>query len=855
MIPEILKKSILLILVLATANFSMTQNVNRPDSGLKIAITEPGADTFSNEEISYADVEGTDNTEKSLSLSAPDGTNVTINRDYFGVPHIVAESEEGVFFGQGFAAAQDRLEQMESYRRMAEGKQAELYGDSYLPSDKSIRNKYYTAYERTQIFNDFPDDIKTMFESYRNGINTYIDSITINPGKYKPQQFATTEMEPWTVNKSIAIIQFMFRKFGQFGGDELYRLGELQINGQEWFDHNRPVNDPSAPTTIHNGGGGASRKWKYSGMPVRDEVIQSIKYKQQQLETLEEMIGLPEKFGSYAVLVSPPKSISGNVMLLGCPQMGDPEQDIPSMIHEVELHCPALHVGGMVIAGIPSVIVGHNEHHAWSLTSGSSDNSDVYIDSTQDNSYSKYYHNGEWLDFEVLQDTIISKGTEHIYTHYRTIHGPVIADDLENHQVFSLKMTFWKKELDAIKSFMGMIRAANLAEFEAAAALNPFSFNLFYAGKDQKIKYWHIGKYQDRTDGVDPRLPHKGDGSEEWGGFISFENLPAAENPAQNYFVNWNNKPVSWWNNGDNIPWTGDQRVTIIDSCVQPVDNFTYNNLKDVPRQIDSHGTYQQAIEFTSSGIIDENIVPPGQSAFIDLYGNKSIHSSDQWQLHQFWRFKDQLFNYQPGSDLYPQIVFDDSQMNIGTIYTSSAPVDKTFYVHNIGENSDSVFVAIFYDTADSIALRVNPEKFKITAGDSQAITYTIDPSLLEEKTYSTSIIVDAKYSPNNFYYEKTVMFEIEAVPANIEDIREPIIKIYPNPTGNILTIEISNTGNQGLEIEILHVTGEVIFRKEYKKPSVYFVDQLDLSDYTKGLYLVKVKQANSVYIGKLVVK
>ena len=853
--PEILKKPIILILVTAMAIFSSAQNVNRQNAGFENAFIEPAVYTIGDGEISYAEGADMDNTAKSLSLFAPDGTTVTINRDYFGVPHIVAESEAGVFFGQGFAAAQDRLEQMESYRRMAEGKQAELNGDDYLSSDKSIRSKYYTEYERTQIFNDFPADIKTMLESYRNGVNTYLDSMAINPDKYKPQQFAATEMEPWTVNKSIAMMQFMFRKFGQFGGDELYRLDELQINGQEWLDQYRPINDPTAPTTIHNGGGVASRKWNYSGITVRDEVIQSIKYKQQQLETLEKMIGLPKKFGSYAVLVSPPKSISGNVMLLGCPQMGDPEQDIPPMIHEVELHCPAFHVGGMVIAGIPSVIVGHNEYHAWSLTSGSSDNSDVYIDSTQDNSYSKYYHNEEWLDFEVFQDTIISKGAEHIFTHYRTIHGPVIADDLENHQVFSLKMTFWKKELDAIKSFMGIIRAVNLAEFEAAAALNPFSFNLFYAGKDQKIKYWHIGKFQDRSDGVDPRLPHKGDGSEEWGGFISFENLPAAENPAQNYFVNWNNKPVSWWNHGDNIPWMGDQRVTIIDNYVQPINNFTYNNLIDVPKQIDSHGSYQQAIEFTNTGIIDENIVPPGQSAFIDLYGNKSMHFSDQWQLHQYWRFKDQLFNYQPGSDLYPQIVFDDNQANIGTIFSNSASVDTMFYVHNNGENFDSIFVAIHYDTADSIALRVNPETFEIAAGDSQAITYTIDPSLLEKKTYDTRIILDAKYSPNGFHYEKTVMFEIEAVPTNIENIREQIIKIYPNPTGNILTIEISNTGDQGLEIEILNVTGEVIFLEEYKDINVYFVNQLDLSDYTKGFYLVKVKQANSVYVGKLIVR
>jgi hypothetical protein len=305
-------------------------------------------------------------------------------------------------------------------------------------------------------------------------------------------------------------------------------------------------------------------------------------------------------------------------------------------------------VGGMTIAGVPLVIIGHTDHHAWSMTSGVSDNVDVYIDSTLDASYGKYYHNGQWLDFEVIDDPIMSFGTQFPYTRYRTIHGPVFAADLAKQQVFSAKMTFWKQELDMAKYLYGIIKARNLAEFEAAAALVPMSFNLFYAGKDQNIKFWHIGKYQDRTDGVDPRLPHKGDGSEEWRGFIPFDKLPAIANPSQGYLVNWNNKPVSWWNNGDNVPWQGTTRLTLrvleMDKYVRPVSSFAYDSLKSVPKAINDHGTYQQAIELSRTEIKDENVVPPGQSGFINLAGQRSLHFDDQWPLHANWRFKDMEF-------------------------------------------------------------------------------------------------------------------------------------------------------------------------------------------------------------------
>ena len=53
---------------------------------------------------------------------------VTIRRDDRGIPHIEASSVSDLFFGQGFACAQDRLWQMDLLRREAEGKLSELFG-------------------------------------------------------------------------------------------------------------------------------------------------------------------------------------------------------------------------------------------------------------------------------------------------------------------------------------------------------------------------------------------------------------------------------------------------------------------------------------------------------------------------------------------------------------------------------------------------------------------------------------------------------------------------------------------------------------------------------------------------------
>ena len=599
-----------------------------------------------------------------ITLESPDGSLVTIHRDEYGVPHIFAESETGVFFGQGYAVAEDRLFQLELNRRGAEGKLSEVLGSSYLDWDRYRRIISYTQAEKQAQYDQLSEDLQNVAESYCEGINTYLDSVAVDP-YLKPLEFflLDIDIEPWTVFNTLSVIQYMALDYGSSGGTELDRLWELQNYGQEWFDANRPINDPTAPTTIEGGAAAEPQTWTYSGITVRNEIIEEYIAYREHLEELRASAGLSDTFGSFALLATPEKSATGNVMLLGCPQMGTPQEDTPQINNEVELMCPTIHVGGMAIAGIPGLMIGHTEHHGWSMTSGATDNIDIYIDSTSDATGSQYWYNDEWHDVEAIIDTIpLQFGGEDIFTHYRTVHGPVITSDLENHQLFTRKLTFWQQEYRGMEFYYDNWKASSLEQFEQAAADNwVMGFNMHYADQEQNVKYWHLGFYQDRTDGVDPRLPHKGDGSEEWGGLIPFEELPQADGTQQDYFANWNNKPVSWWNNGDNVPWIGGQHVTDIKDYVSPISQFTYDNLKDTPFNVNSHGTYQHALEFLGEAVRDENIVPPGQSGFIDWQGIPSPHFDDQWPLHLAWEFKDQQFGIEDAgvdqSNVIPEIM------------------------------------------------------------------------------------------------------------------------------------------------------------------------------------------------------
>ena len=67
------------------------------------------------------------------------GAPVEIVRDNSNVPHVFGQSDPDVFFGLGYAHAQDRLWQMTTMRRAAQGRLSEVFGTRTIETDKLLR--------------------------------------------------------------------------------------------------------------------------------------------------------------------------------------------------------------------------------------------------------------------------------------------------------------------------------------------------------------------------------------------------------------------------------------------------------------------------------------------------------------------------------------------------------------------------------------------------------------------------------------------------------------------------------------------------------------------------------------------
>src|SRR5439155_24020756 len=74
---------------------------------------------------------------------APAPDEVEIVRDRWGIAHVYAAGDEAVFYGAGYATAEDRLLQMMLRRRTVQGRIAEILGrgpeDRFLGSDRRFR--------------------------------------------------------------------------------------------------------------------------------------------------------------------------------------------------------------------------------------------------------------------------------------------------------------------------------------------------------------------------------------------------------------------------------------------------------------------------------------------------------------------------------------------------------------------------------------------------------------------------------------------------------------------------------------------------------------------------------------------
>jgi penicillin amidase len=246
-------------------------------------------------------------------------------------------------------------------------------------------------------------------------------------------------------------------------------------------------------------------------------------------------------------VVSGNRTVTGKPLLSNDPHLGP---TAPSIWYMVHLSAPGIRVAGVSTAGLPGVIIGHNDRIAWGFTNVGPDVQDLYIEKFNPDNPKQYQTPAGWKDAVVRREEIkVRKGIGS--SEYDTVvqevtvtrHGPIIFEG--DGKRYALRWTALDPSKNNADSTHILNRVRNWKEFNTA--LESFTAptqNMVYADVDGHIGYHAAGVIPIRKSG-DGSVPYDGaTDAGEWTSYIPIAKLPTLYDPPSGIIVTANQRIV-----------------------------------------------------------------------------------------------------------------------------------------------------------------------------------------------------------------------------------------------------------------------------------------------------------------------
>lgn len=546
-------------------------------------------------------------------------SSVDIIRDEFGTPHVFAKDNYGVYYGYGYAVAEDRLYQMEILRRTVLGQVSEVLGEKYLSLDKHIRSAYDLPSVKSQFDNISPED-RLVLEAYAKGFSQRVQEVLANQKNLLPKEFQENGFLPTTWDAYDVAMIFagaIAHRYSDFNSERdnltLWQsLKEQHGPEKAWkiFSASKWLLDPDSPTTI------PSEK----AMPVVNDRMPSYLNGLAKIEKTRR-IAVNEKgefqgvTGSEAVdrnfehmlatngfhsspefspasnywAVSKAKSQGANGILVNGPQFG---WSLPSYVNGIGLHGGDFDLVGNTLLGLPALLFAHNNQIAWGSTAGLSDQVDEYILKLNPQNPEQYWHQGEYKNFQSWEENIVVRDADEQKVRARkAAQGMVLMHDPKAGIAISRARAWDGKELKTLLAWVNLAKQNSISEAKQTVKDVATNINFYYMDTKGNIAYTHAGRYPKRVVGHDSRLPAPGDGSYDWLGLRPYSDNPTVENPQQAYISNWNNRPSANWEASDlwSLTWGRADRVQLLMDQLESQQTFSAEEVWAINKKV-SHG-------------------------------------------------------------------------------------------------------------------------------------------------------------------------------------------------------------------------------------------------------------------------
>jgi penicillin amidase len=448
---------------------------------------------------------------------------VRIVRDRWGVPHIYARNEHDLFFAQGFVQAQDRLFQMDLWRRSAQGRVSEVLGLNFVERDAATRRVQYRG-DAAAEWASYGPGVKSIAEAFVAGVNARV----VDARDHVPEEFTLAGWLPeaWKpedlLNRTDAFLAA--------GADaDIFRARLVAAIGERradaWFPGPGLYRIPAG---LEVG----------SISPLVGDALRRAGTTPFFLGLAAPVQALDDRgAGSNAWVVSGSRSATGAPLLAS-----DPHRALahPSLRYLVHLNAPGWNVVGAVSPWLPGVAIGHNERMAWAMTAWAADVADVFIERVNPSNPHQIRYRGRWVDTTVVRDPIAMKGQAKPFPFEReyTPNGVIVAVDGERRLAFTMRWSGSEPGTAGELAALALDRAQSAADFRTSLARWKLpAVEVIYASTDGVAARQAAGLVPVRT-GWDGALPAPGwTGTYEWRGWHPLDDLPHAQLPRTGGFL------------------------------------------------------------------------------------------------------------------------------------------------------------------------------------------------------------------------------------------------------------------------------------------------------------------------------
>lgn len=450
---------------------------------------------------------------------------VRIERDSWGIPHISAEDDLDLFFGYGFATAQDRLFQLDYLRRKGQGRLAEILGPEGTESDLLVRTVGLPgiAAEEESLL---PDEVAQRLQAFSDGINAWMERARASlPIEFDLLDY---EPEPWSPSASLAIqVEFQWYLTGRFPVIVIPELAKRRLPSPALY--RAFLQGESDEESILHAGDYAARPRQAGANPA-----------------LGPAGGDPcEGEGSNNWAIAGSRTRSGKPLLASDPHIAFAAV---SCWYGVHLRSPSLSVAGTGYAGVPALMIGRNQRVAWGVTNNICSQRDLYQEKTDPAHPGCFLHDGNWEPARERSEEIRVKGAPSLTLTVRhSRNGPIVDSVLPPlaSDTGPVSLRWLGAEGSGwLPALQRMNRAGSADQFRHALKewIVP-TWNLVFSDVDGNIGQQSTGRIPIR------RLWERGyrpgwDPAHQWDGLIPFEGMPRLKNPERGWIATANNRPA-----------------------------------------------------------------------------------------------------------------------------------------------------------------------------------------------------------------------------------------------------------------------------------------------------------------------